>query len=129
MKRNLAVLFFLVLFVISCSTIESGKVIEADKNYDDNARISCMQEALKDHMVFQEKFRVDTNVPELTVFAKGEYAYLSDEDKEIELEAIGMEWLRCYKDDVRVLTIWLLTDDYTTLNVIFIDRSDYEGSL
>jgi hypothetical protein len=129
MKRKLAVLFFIILFVVSCSTVETGKVVEPDKTYDNNVEISCMQEALRDHMVFQERFRVDLNTPELTVFAKGEYAYLSDEDKEIELEAIGMEWLRCYKNDVRTLTIWLLTDDYTTLNVIFVDRSDYEGSL
>ena len=81
-----------------------------------------MQEVLKDHMVFQPEFKLDMSVPELTVYAKGEYSYLSDEDKDMELAVVGQDWQHCYKDDFRPLTLWLKDKNDMIITVIFVTK-------
>lgn len=109
-----------VLLIVGCSGTE--KVVKPDKVYKDQPEISCMQEALRDHMVFQEQFKLDMNIPELTVYAKGEYAYLTDEEQDNYLASIGMEWQSCYKDDFRPLTLWLKDKNDMIITVIFVTK-------
>lgn len=119
MKRIFLTLIFSLL-ILSCAGPE--KTIKPDKVYKDQPEISCMQEALRDHMVFQEQFKLDMNMPELTIYAKGEYAYLTDQEKDEYLAAMGAEWQRCYENDVRMLTLYLKDNSDMIITVIFVVR-------
>ena len=110
----------MILLIAGCSGPE--KVVKPDKVYKDQPEISCMQEALRDHMVFQPDFKLNMDMPELTVYAKGEYSYLTDEDKDMALAAVGVEWQHCYKDDFRPLTLWLKDKNDMIITVIFVTK-------
>ncbi len=118
MKKTLLILLT-TFFIFSCAGQDS--IIEPDQNTGD-IKLTCMQEVLKDHKVFQKSFKFNQEMPELTVYAKGAYASLSYENKEAALESIGKQWQACYPDDFRPMTLWLKDVHDTIITVIFVTK-------
>lgn len=119
MKRIILVISIL-FFILSCSS-GGEKVIKPNQKTDD-VKISCMQAVLIDHEIFQQEFKYKHEIPELTVYAKGAYANLSDEDKDAVLESIGRQWQACYPDDFRPMTLWLKDINDMIITVIFVTK-------
>ena len=118
MKRAILILITL-FFIFGCLGGPSEKIIRPDENTGDT-NLTCMQALLHDHEVFQQEFKFNPAGPELTVFAKGAYAALSDEDKDAVLESIGRQWQACYPDDFRPMTLWLKDVNDMIITVIFV---------
>ena len=118
MKKAIIALI-ISLFIFSCAGPD--KVIKPDQNTGDT-KLTCVQALLHDHEIFQQEFKYNPNIPELTVFAKGSYAKLSDEDKDRVLESIGKQWQGCYPDDFRPMTLWLKDVNDMIITVIFVTK-------
>jgi hypothetical protein len=118
MKRILLILLT-TLFIFSCAG--QDKMIEPDQNTGD-IKLTCMQETLKDHKMFQKSFKFNQETPEVTVYAKGAYANLSEENKDAALESIGRQWQACYPDDFRPMTLWLKDVHDMIITVIFVTK-------
>lgn len=119
--KQLAIILF-VIMIMSCALSDSQKTIDPGDVYEDQPEISCMQKCLKDHDVFQPQFVLDMESPELTIYAKGSYAKLSDTNKDKVLESVGREWRDCYPDDFRPLTLWLKDKNDMIITVIFVTK-------
>jgi len=120
MKRALLIIATL-FFITSCLGGPSERVIKPDQDTGDT-NLTCVQALLHDHQIFQQEFKFNQAAPELTVFAKGKYATLSDEDKEAVLESIGRQWQTCYPDDFRPMTLWLKDVNDMIITVIFVTK-------
>lgn len=110
----------MLFFILSCAG-PGEKVIKPDQKTDD-VKVTCMQQVLSNHEVFQQQFKYNHEMPELTVYAKGVYAKLSDEDKDAVLESIGKQWQECYPDDFRPMTLWLKDINDMIITVIFVTK-------
>lgn len=119
MKRAILIVSIL-FFILSCAG-PGEKVIKPDQDTG-NTNLSCMQQVLVDHEIFQQQFKFNPALPELTVYAKGAYANLSDEDKDAVLESIGRQWQACYPDDFRPMTLWLKDVNDMIITVIFVTK-------
>ena len=118
MKKVLFAAMF-IIFIMSCTTTDT--IIKPDHDTGD-VKISCIQEALSNNQNFQQEFKFNVNSPELTVYAKGAYANLSDSEKNAVLEGIGKQWQLCYPDDFRPMTLWLKDINDTIITVIFVTK-------
>ena len=120
MKRALLIIVAL-FFITSCLGGASEQVIKPDQDTGDT-NLTCVQALLNDHQIFQQEFKFNQATPELTVFAKGAYAELSDEDREHVLESVGTQWQQCYPDDFRPMTLWLKDVNDMIITVIFVTK-------
>lgn len=119
--KKIIIALFISLFIVSCLGGTGEQIVKPDQDMDD-PKLTCMQQVLVDHQIFQQDFVYKHETPELTVFAKGKYATLSDEDKDAVLESIGRQWQSCYPDDFRPMTLWLKDINDMIITVIFVTK-------
>lgn len=119
MKKVLITLSIFIMFIVSC--LPSNEIIKPDHDTGD-VKLSCMQEVLSDNQNFQQEFKFDENIPELTVYVKGAYSNLSFNKKDAVLVELGNQWQSCYPDDFRPMTLWLKDFNGTIITVIFVTK-------
>ncbi len=66
MKRAILVLFTL-FFIFACAGPDT--IIKPDKDTGD-VKLTCVQSLLHNHKIFQQEFKFDPDMPELTVYAR-----------------------------------------------------------
>jgi hypothetical protein len=114
-----------ILFISSCGTMSSTEdTIKLGEEIRD-PQVSCLQSAIVKDTLFKSDFKYDNSFPPtITVYIKGEWNSLSDEEKEERLKDVGRKWHECNPNNTAQVTIFAYDINNMPILAVFVMKGE-----